>query len=1218
MTAVQNPHAPPRSTTGPDALDGSLRGGGGNFGVVASPSIPTTTPRARTSQASIVMRHPWRRLVLLAAIVPAGLVAPPAQAEPLVFTGESLVDPANWNNSGNWRRPDGTRGHVPTAADDVLITRGQVSQAGPILSNGAGVARSIVLETALQVTGGATLTVGGGTSSFAGNLSVFGGGTLMLSGDATWSAGGWNIGGASGGRVGGTVENRGRLELAGNVSSGCPSPCGGVLRNAVGAAIDSRVGSPLLSTPFVNHGTLTVSAGELFLQGLADEPSNGLFAIAGGAVLQVGSAGLATAFRLGSGARVAGPGALRLQSGNFEFVNGIGPSGEYSVGTTQTASSDPGLGGGFLDLGGRSGSTARLVGGGSGGGVRDGELTVGAGESLLDRITFEDGATVSFDPQARIETGLVTVRGGATLILDGDVTWSGANLNIGGVDGGTIENRGRLMIAGGVLAGCPSPCGGVVRNRSGGTMQSRGTNTLHVPLVNEGLLVVESGTLATERVEQRAGEIAVAESATFGGPITTITIDGGTVSGAGTVRSSTVTNSAGTVSPGRPATSPGLLRIDGSYLQGSGGSLAVDIRGQAPATGHDRLAVAGPATLAGTLAIATGAGFDPPLDSTYDVVTAVERRGTFGSLTGAQLTAKRYRDEYEPTLARLRVVRAPIAPGGPGEPIILLPGFLGSRVECGGSEAWPHAPVARVLAMRLGPNGSDLQGPCSVPEGRAGLIEQIAGIDVYGSMLEFLERIAPGRVHVFGYDWRKSPAESLAALDRLVDRVRGGGKVVLLGHSMGGLVSRMYMDDPARAAKVARAVTLGTAYWGTPKALFPLAAGVESPLPSSLDVLIEPQDMQEFSRNLTGLYLAWPSARLGGWLTVAKRRPSPLDGPGVRGFVRVLDGNVRLYDRALAEHARALDEFDVNGVDYRVLLGTGKQTIGSVGIRPIGADLWGGGNLPGGAVVPQGIYRVGWVNGDETVPRRSAALGGSVPPDRLHIVCGIDHLELVQDEAVRDLIGDFLRAGEPIAGADDDCPARGVEFQLFTLPLGARRTRAAGGPPGSMTLEQADRAGAIELLDLGAQKLFATNASRPVELQLEGRRIGLRVTPLGDDGDRARPRFYGPLSGTIAIAAGAGAKIREGGKLVAPRRGADRRPPHTRARVRVHGRRAVLRLRATDRSGVAATFTSVGGRPAKRVRRILRVRRVDLNRVRFQSVDVFGNLERPRRVPTGR
>jgi predicted kinase len=218
---------------------------------------------------------------------------------------------------------------------------------------------------------------------------------------------------------------------------------------------------------------------------------------------------------------------------------------------------------------------------------------------------------------------------------------------------------------------------------------------------------------------------------------------------------------------------------------------------------------------------------------------------------------------------------------------------------------------------------------------------------------------------------------------------------------------------------------------------------------------------------------------------------------------------------------------------------------------------------------------------------------------------------------------DALRDGVPtLTFVDLDVDAdtlarrlRGVAVQSFTLPFGPRRARATGGPPGSMTPQQADRAGAIELLDLGAQQLFATNASTPVTLRLQGRRTGLSVTPLGADGERGRPRFYGPLSGTLTIEAGADAKIRTGGKLVAPLRRADRRPPRTRVRVRLHGGRAILRVRATDRSGVAVTFATVGDRPTKRVRRILRVRRADLKRVRFQSVDAFGNVEPPRRAP---
>jgi pimeloyl-ACP methyl ester carboxylesterase len=617
--------------------------------------------------------------------------------------------------------------------------------------------------------------------------------------------------------------------------------------------------------------------------------------------------------------------------------------------------------------------------------------------------------------------------------------------------------------------------------------------------------------------------------------------------------------------------------------------------------------VSGTATLAGTLAITTGAGFDPPLDSTYDVVTAGTVRGRFGSLTGSQLTGKRYQDEYGPAFARLRVVFAPIAPA-PAEPIIFLPGFLGSRMVCAGSEAWPNPPLPQVLAMRLAPDGvSDLEGPCAVPEGRAGLIES-AVTDVYGSTVEFLERIAPGRWHVFSYDWRKNPSESLQALDALVERVRGSGKVVLLGHSMGGLVTRSYIDDPDRARKVARAVTLGGVYWGAPKALFPLAAGVETPLDSALNVLIPRRQMQAFARDLQGLYFLWPSTPYGRWLRVDGRQPKPLDRPGLLRFVQFLGGNEQQLGRALDGHARHLDRFERNGVDYHVVIGTGLQTISRVRITPVAGET----GSPGGGRPLEGIYRIAWANGDETVPRRSAGIGGTVPPDRLHIVCGISHLDLARDRAVTGRIGDFLRSGAPIAGTDDDCPAQGVEISIFRRLLGP--ASASAGPADAVTPEEAARAGRIELLDLGAQQLIAANASRPVTLRLDGRRLGLRVTPLGDDGQRGRPRFYGPLSGSLTIGAGADAEILKAGAVVQPRRRADRRPPTTRARVRLGRRHALVRLRARDDSGVAATTVRIGRRPATRVGGSLRVKRAALARLRFQSVDIFGNVERPRRV----
>jgi Calx-beta domain-containing protein/lecithin:cholesterol acyltransferase len=1245
------------------------------------------TPRGVGKHPTRARRRPYgrsvrrvRHLVWLAAIVIGGLLAAPAHADVFTFTGESVVDAANWNDGRNWRRTDGSHG-VPGGGDDAIIPGGI---AGPNLSSGAGAARRISLAGNLQVTGRATLTVGSGPSSFAGNVSVSGGGTLVLNGAVTWSGGNWNIGGVDGG----TLENRGRLSIAGNVSSGCPSPCGGVLRNTVGATIDSRGASPLLSTPFVNHGTLSVGAGELFLQGLADEPSGGRFTIADGAVLQTGGAGLPNAFRLGSTAHVTGPGTLRLHSSAFEFVDGIGPGGAYSVGTTQISSA-PGLGGGVLDLGGGTGTTGRLTSGGSGGGVSDAVLRVGGGESELDRVTFDEAASVSFDPQATIELGSMTVRGGATLTLDGDAAWSTGIWNVGGTGGGTVENGGRLAITGNVIAGCPGSCGASVHNLSEGTIEAHGTPTLGLPLVNEGTLAVEDGTLTTNAVEQRAGEITVAFGATFGGPSGSIAIDGGSVSGDGTVRSPTVTNNGGTVRPGVPG-SPGELRIDGSYTQRPGGTLAVDVAGVVPGAGFDRLAVTGRAALDGTLAIATAPDFFPARGSSFRVLTGAPRAGTFPSVRGAE--ARGWQVGYGDTFvtlttgpglsigdASLRELDADTAVGipvtlsaasretvtvdfatrdilaqAPGdyapasgtltfvpgdtrevvtvrvrgdqaveddedfgvslrnpsfatiatqhgsvtitdddEPVIFIPGFLGSHIECRGEIVF-----TRLLLMRLADDGiNDLAGPCRVLDGARGLVQTVLGKDIYRSAVAFLERAGAGGVHFFPWDWRKSPEQSLARLDDFVDQVTPPGrKAVLMAHSMGGLLTRWYIDDPGRARKIARAVTIGTPYWGAPKALFPLAAGVETPLEEGdeLDALFDNAELMQLARNLQGLYFLWPSAAFGGWLSVGEGN-SPLGEDQLLAFVDQLRGNSALLKHALAQHEQHLDEFNRNGVDYHVLVGTGMLTMRRV--RDIST------------LTRESVYRIGWADGDGTVPRRSALLDGKVPADRLHFVCRVPHVELPGSPVVTDRLGAFLFEGKPIGVPDSDCAAEGLEIETVrTVPAVA--SSAASGP---LTLAAAQRAGLVDVLDLGLQRLLVTNRARPVTLRVRGRRLALRVTPLRN-GRRGEARYYGPVSGRLTIRAAAGAVIRKGGKRVGARRRADRRPPRTRVRVITRGRRALLRFRARDRSGVAATYVKIGTRPARRVRRGLRVARKDLRRLRYQSIDVFANIERPRHV----
>ncbi|MDQ4077773.1 MAG: alpha/beta fold hydrolase, partial [Chloroflexota bacterium] len=74
------------------------------------------------------------------------------------------------------------------------------------------------------------------------------------------------------------------------------------------------------------------------------------------------------------------------------------------------------------------------------------------------------------------------------------------------------------------------------------------------------------------------------------------------------------------------------------------------------------------------------------------------------------------------------------------------------------------------------------------------------------------------------YDWRKAVSDSARRyLMPWIERaLRGSGsdKVILVGHSMGGLVARAYVQSSQYRGDVERLITLGTPHRGTPEAYF--------------------------------------------------------------------------------------------------------------------------------------------------------------------------------------------------------------------------------------------------------------------------------------------------------------------------------------------------------------------------------------------------------------
>lgn len=476
----------------------------------------------------------------------------------------------------------------------------------------------------------------------------------------------------------------------------------------------------------------------------------------------------------------------------------------------------------------------------------------------------------------------------------------------------------------------------------------------------------------------------------------------------------------------------------------------------------------------------------------------------------------------------------------PTAPIILIPGFGGSKIICAGtvfgtSELWPKIPLPDFADMQLAADGiSPMPQPFGCNSVQVGaILDTEAGVDVYKPAIDFLQTIAPGRNYTFPWDWRTSPAVSLTALDRFVDNVRSMNhvaKVVLMAHSMGGLLARWYIDDRTHADKVARLLTLGTPYWGSPKSLWPLLLGKESPDMTRVNFLLTiASGFQEWAKNASGLYFLYPSDNYGAWLTATLRSASPLDRAGLLDFVgNGLGGNARLLEQALDDHV-LLDGFRTNGVKYSVVVGTGLNTLDSILIDPPPTVF--------SSLFPSPVEMT-YGTGDGTVPARSGVQGTPGTTDPLgedvpiFYACRVNHADLAGDPQVTDAVKGFLLTGSNIQGLSTICDTSGFEMALLPLQINgppvaapgestapeAQAAAAAVTSSAPLSLQDARLAGLIDVLELPKQTTIVTDTSKPVDFALPAGSFLLRVTPLRS-GTRGVPLFYGPLIGTVSISA---------------------------------------------------------------------------------------------------
>ena len=274
-----------------------------------------------------------------------------------------------------------------------------------------------------------------------------------------------------------------------------------------------------------------------------------------------------------------------------------------------------------------------------------------SGTHFSNEGTFHKTATsggLSLVNPSFANSGTIKVSAGTLAItdcetLDGDQleegTWiveSGATLSLdGGASSPILENDGVIKLIG------------------TGTFSNLPTGSTTDLFANDGTLCLEDDSSGTGAIFFTSGEYEnngttkVSANSTLSiGDFDndgTITVNGtfthganeffqrGKLKGSGTVNGNRIINQ-GTTSPGN---SPGMLTVNGEFVNDINGTLDIELGGLMPGAEHDVLAVNGDLTLDGTLLLTPTDAFMPTTGQTFEIMTADSITGTFATVVGA-------------------------------------------------------------------------------------------------------------------------------------------------------------------------------------------------------------------------------------------------------------------------------------------------------------------------------------------------------------------------------------------------------------------------------------------------------------------------------------------------------------------------------------------------------------------------------------------------------
>jgi pimeloyl-ACP methyl ester carboxylesterase len=235
-----------------------------------------------------------------------------------------------------------------------------------------------------------------------------------------------------------------------------------------------------------------------------------------------------------------------------------------------------------------------------------------------------------------------------------------------------------------------------------------------------------------------------------------------------------------------------------------------------------------------------------------------------------------------------------------GDVIILLPGILGSVLQREGKDVWAPTPGSlwrglwslgrsvKDLNLKDDPVAKDDLGdgvtaPRLVPD--VHLVPGVWGIDGYSGITKMILDnfdVELGKTYIeFPYDWRRDNRVAARKLADTAERVLGvarkenpKAKLVLVGHSMGGLVARYYLECMDGWKDSRTLITFGTPYRGSLNTLNFIANGFIKKIGP-----LRVADLTDLLLSLTSVYQLLPIYKCieidGGYVRPAESQGVP-------------------------------------------------------------------------------------------------------------------------------------------------------------------------------------------------------------------------------------------------------------------------------------------------------------------------------------------------------